>query len=66
MELYELRNKDQPADAYIKWVMSHGEKGSGQLHDLFLYMSALMKSRGVNVQGCFPGTKEPRRIKTYS
>eukprot|EP00435_Cladocopium_sp_Y103_P035121 s480_g9.t1 len=47
-ELYAARETDQRADAYVKWVMAHGEKSSGHLFDLFKYVSALMKSHGVN------------------
>eukprot|EP00435_Cladocopium_sp_Y103_P025163 s1174_g6.t1 len=47
-ELYASRETDQRVDAYVKWVMSHGEKSTGHLRDLFKYLSALMKSHGVN------------------
>ena len=65
-ELCGSRQTNPNAENYVKRVMSHGEKSSGQLHDLFEYASALMKSHGVNVQGSIPGTKEPRRLKSYN
>ena len=39
-ELLERRQTDANAESYVKWVMSHGEKSSGYLHDLFKYASS--------------------------